>query len=66
MIGDVNYYYWVNLCIYSYLKFTVDQYVESDYTVLYLHYGLTAQNKPSFSWLRQMYKDLDRKWDWSI
>ncbi|XP_065909987.1 rho GTPase-activating protein 1-like [Dysidea avara] len=46
----------------DYLKFTVDHYVESDYTILYLHHGLTASNKPSFNWLRQMYKAMDRKY----
>lgn len=30
----------------GYLKHTLDQYVESDYTLLYLHHGLTSDNKP--------------------
>ena len=51
-----------NMSFCSYLKFTVDHYVESDYTILYLHHGLTTSNKPSFNWLRQMYKALDRKY----
>ena len=45
-----------------YLKHTLDQYVESDYTLLYLHHGLTSDNKPSFSWLRDAYREFDRKW----
>lgn len=45
-----------------YLKHTLDQYVESDYTLLYLHHGLTSDNKPSLSWLRDAYREFDRKW----
>nr|XP_002121397.1 rho GTPase-activating protein 1-like isoform X1 [Ciona intestinalis] len=45
-----------------YLKFSLDKYVESDYSVVYLHYGLNSSNKPSFSWLREAYKEFDRKY----
>lgn len=31
----------------GYLKYTLDPYVESDYTIVYFHYGLNSQNKPS-------------------
>ncbi|XP_015333355.1 rho GTPase-activating protein 1 isoform X3 [Marmota marmota marmota] len=44
----------------GYLKHTLDQYVESDYTLLYLHHGLTSDNKPSLSWLRDAYREFDR------
>ncbi|KAF3822043.1 hypothetical protein GH733_007417 [Mirounga leonina] len=44
----------------GYLKYTLDQYVESDYTLLYLHHGLTSDNKPSLSWLRDAYREFDR------
>ncbi|XP_064368750.1 rho GTPase-activating protein 1 isoform X2 [Dromaius novaehollandiae] len=44
----------------GYLKFTLDQYVESDYTLVYLHHGLTSENKPSLSWLRDAYREFDR------
>uniref|UniRef100_G1KCD0 Rho GTPase activating protein 1 n=1 Tax=Anolis carolinensis TaxID=28377 RepID=G1KCD0_ANOCA len=44
----------------SYLKYTLDQYVESDYTLVYLHHGLTSENKPSLSWLRDAYREFDR------
>lgn len=44
-----------------YMKYTLDQVVEQDYTVLYCHYGLTSHNKPRFAMLRQMYKEMDRK-----
>lgn len=44
-----------------YLKDTLDQYVESDYTIVYFHYGLNSQNKPALHWLRTAYKEFDRK-----
>lgn len=53
---------WAGLFAWRYLKHTLDQYVESDYTLLYLHHGLTSDNKPSFSWLRDAYREFDRKW----
>uniref|UniRef100_A0A3Q3E869 Rho GTPase activating protein 1 n=1 Tax=Hippocampus comes TaxID=109280 RepID=A0A3Q3E869_HIPCM len=43
-----------------YLKGTLDQYVESDYTLIYFHHGLTSENKPSLSWLRDAYREFDR------
>jgi Rho GTPase-activating protein 1 len=45
----------------EYLKYTLDQYVESDYTLVYFHHGLSSLNKPSLSWIYQVYKELDRK-----
>ncbi|XP_076804382.1 rho GTPase-activating protein 1-like isoform X1 [Clavelina lepadiformis] len=45
-----------------YLKFTLDKYVESDYSLIYLHYGLNSGNKPSFAWLREAYREFDRKY----
>ncbi|XP_010835902.1 PREDICTED: rho GTPase-activating protein 8 isoform X2 [Bison bison bison] len=44
----------------EYLKYTLDQYVESDYTIVYFHYGLNSQNKPSLRWLQSAYKEFDR------
>ncbi|XP_060759083.1 rho GTPase-activating protein 8-like isoform X2 [Neoarius graeffei] len=46
----------------EYMKYTLDQYVESDYTVVYFHYGLRSINKPSLSWLRNAYREFDRKY----
>uniref|UniRef100_A0A8C6Y5H4 Rho GTPase activating protein 8 n=1 Tax=Naja naja TaxID=35670 RepID=A0A8C6Y5H4_NAJNA len=46
----------------EYLKYTLEQYVESDYTVVYFHYGLNSQNKPSLSWLQSAYKEFERKY----
>uniref|UniRef100_A0A6Q2ZNF7 Rho GTPase activating protein 1 n=1 Tax=Esox lucius TaxID=8010 RepID=A0A6Q2ZNF7_ESOLU len=49
-----------------YLKATLDQYVESDYTLIYFHHGLTGDNKPSLSWLRDAYREFDRKYKKNI
>ncbi|XP_075299035.1 rho GTPase-activating protein 8 isoform X3 [Opisthocomus hoazin] len=46
----------------EYLKYTLDQYVENDYTVVYFHYGLKSLNKPSLKWLQTAYKEFDRKY----
>nr|XP_023647284.1 rho GTPase-activating protein 8 isoform X1 [Paramormyrops kingsleyae] len=46
----------------EYLKYTLDQYVESDYTIVYFHYGLRSTNKPSLRWLSNAYKEFDRKY----
>lgn len=43
------------------LKYTLDQYVESDYTIIYFHYGLNSRNKPALRWLQGAYKEFDRK-----
>ena len=45
----------------SYMKYTLDQYVENDYSVVYFHHGLNSRNKPSLSWVVQVYHELDRK-----
>uniref|UniRef100_T2MEH5 Rho GTPase-activating protein 1 n=1 Tax=Hydra vulgaris TaxID=6087 RepID=T2MEH5_HYDVU len=45
-----------------FLKEVLDCYVENDYTLVYFHYGLRSINKPSFKWLLQVYKELDRKY----
>uniref|UniRef100_A0A8D2LU71 Rho-GAP domain-containing protein n=1 Tax=Varanus komodoensis TaxID=61221 RepID=A0A8D2LU71_VARKO len=46
----------------EYLKYTLDQYVENDYTIVYFHYGLNSQNKLSLRWLQSIYKEFDRKY----
>ncbi|XP_075967371.1 rho GTPase-activating protein 8-like [Anarhichas minor] len=46
----------------EYLKFTLDQYVEMDYILVYFHYGLKSSNKPSLKWLREAYGEFDRKY----
>lgn len=50
----------------GYLKHTLDQYVESDYTLVYFHHGLTSMNKPSLTWLRNAYNEFDRKYKKNI
>ena len=44
-----------------YLRYTLDRYVENDYTVVYFHFGLCSANKPSVSWLKRAYNEFDRK-----
>lgn len=46
----------------SYLMFTLNRYVEQDYTLVYFHYGLNSRNKPPLSWLWQAYRAFDRKY----
>ncbi|XP_029901805.1 rho GTPase-activating protein 8 isoform X2 [Myripristis murdjan] len=46
----------------EYMKYTLDQYVEMDYIVVYFHYGLKSHNKPSLRWLREAYNEFDRKY----
>ncbi|CAB3248473.1 unnamed protein product [Arctia plantaginis] len=46
----------------TYLMFTLDKYVEQDYSVVYFHCGLTSKNKPPLSWLWRAYKAFDRKY----
>lgn len=48
--------------LFRYMKYTLDQYVENDYSVVYFHHGLNSRNKPSISWLVQVYHELDRKY----
>ncbi|KAF0028731.1 hypothetical protein F2P81_017836 [Scophthalmus maximus] len=46
----------------EFLKFTLDQYVEMDYILVYFHHGLRSSNKPSLKWLREAYDEFDRKY----
>ncbi|XP_036153868.1 rho GTPase-activating protein 8 isoform X1 [Myotis myotis] len=46
----------------EYLRHTLDQHVQSDYTVVYFHFGLSSQNKPSLRWLQGAYREFDRKY----
>lgn len=46
----------------EYLKYTLDQYVEMDYILVYFHYGLRSTNKPSLKWLQKAYTEFDRKY----
>ncbi|RNA02234.1 rho GTPase-activating 8 [Brachionus plicatilis] len=39
----------------------LENYVESEYTLVYFHYGLKSSSQPPFNWLTKVYKMLDRK-----
>ena len=51
----------MSACCHRYLRYTLDKYVENDYTVVYFHFGLRSANKPSVSWLKRAYNEFDRK-----
>ena len=51
----------VSIFLSRYFILTLDRYVEQDYTLVYFHFGFTSRNKPNFSWLLQVYRELDRK-----
>ncbi|CAH0546232.1 unnamed protein product [Brassicogethes aeneus] len=46
----------------NYLKKTLENYVQQDYSLVYFHYGLSSKNKPSLGWLVQAYKAFDRNY----
>ncbi|CAG2108977.1 unnamed protein product, partial [Medioppia subpectinata] len=45
-----------------YLLHTLDTFVESDYTLVYFHFGLHSRNKPSIRWLWTAFRAFDRKY----
>uniref|UniRef100_A0A914CNY4 Rho GTPase-activating protein 1 n=1 Tax=Acrobeloides nanus TaxID=290746 RepID=A0A914CNY4_9BILA len=45
-----------------FLQHTLDKVVDMDYTIIYFHYGLKSNNKPSIKWLIQAYQALDRRY----
>ncbi|ODN02498.1 Rho GTPase-activating protein 1 [Orchesella cincta] len=45
-----------------YLLYTLDKYVEQDYSLVYFHHGLNSKNKPSYTWLIQAYRAFERKY----
>lgn len=51
-----------HLRLLKYIMYTLDQYVENDYCVVYFHYGLSSHNKPKLNFLYQAYKAFDRKY----
>lgn len=46
----------------QYLIYTLDKYVQQDYSLIYFHYGLNSKNKPSIAWLWSAYRAFDRKY----
>jgi len=45
-----------------YAKATLDRYVANDYILVYFHHGLKSHNKPPFSFVIDVYHELDRKY----
>lgn len=43
------------------LSTTLEQYVEAEYTLVYLHHGLRSTSQPSYNWVAKLYKMLNRK-----
>lgn len=46
----------------QYLTYTLQKFVEQDYSLVYFHHGLNSKNKPSVSWLWQAYRAIDRNY----
>ncbi|KAL7058870.1 hypothetical protein AAHC03_013625 [Spirometra sp. Aus1] len=46
--------------LYEYIKKTLEQYVAMDYSLVYLHYGFSSENRPPMKWLIQAYRGFDR------
>ncbi|XP_030845198.1 rho GTPase-activating protein 8 isoform X1 [Strongylocentrotus purpuratus] len=44
----------------GYMKDTLNKYVENDYSLVIFQYGLTRQNRPSWKFLVEAYKNLER------
>jgi len=42
--------------------YTLDKYVEQDYSLVYFHHGLNSKNKPPLTWLWQAYRAFERKY----
>eukprot|EP00035_Acanthoeca_spectabilis_P001265 m.78833 g.78833 ORF g.78833 m.78833 type:complete len:406 (+) comp10751_c0_seq1:837-2054(+) len=45
-----------------YMKKVMEQIVEADYSIVYLHHGLNSKNKPQLSWLKKVYGGFERKY----
>ncbi|XP_065190519.1 rho GTPase-activating protein 1-like [Sycon ciliatum] len=46
----------------EYMFHTLDNIVESDYTLVYFHHGLRSSNKPGMKWAIRVYRELDRSY----
>ena len=51
-----------HLRLLKYIMYTLNQFVENDYCVVYFHYGLNSRNKPKLSFLYQAYRAFDRRY----
>ena len=47
--------------LFDYVLKTFEQYVTSDYVIVYFHDGLNSLNRPSYTWLMRAYRHIDRK-----
>jgi len=52
--------------LFDFIQAKLDDYVQSDYSVVYFHYGYTKSNKPPLKYLKQMYSSFDRKYKKNI
>jgi len=48
--------------LFEFLQNILEGYVSSEYTLVYLHYGLRSSRQPPLNWLGKVYKMLDRKY----
>lgn len=46
----------------KYIMFTLNQFVDNDYVLVYFHFGLNSRNKPKLSFLYQAYRAFDRRY----
>jgi len=49
--------------VFLYIIKTLDKIVENDYVIVYLHTNMENKSKPEFSWLEQVYNQIDRKYN---
>jgi len=49
--------------VFLYIIKTLDKIVENDYVFVYLHTNMENKSKPEFSWLEQIYNQIDRKYN---
>jgi hypothetical protein len=49
--------------VFLYIIKTLDKIVESDYIVVYMHANMDKKSKPEFSWLEQVYNQIDTKYN---
>lgn len=51
-----------HLRLLKYIMFTLNQFVDNDYVLVYFHVGLNSRNKPKLSFLYQAYRAFDRRY----
>ncbi|XP_054159776.1 rho GTPase-activating protein 1-like [Oppia nitens] len=48
--------------VLRFLLLTLDAFVESDYSLVYFHFGLNARNRPTIRWFWNAFRAFDRKY----